>query len=370
MRNTLRLLCAALAIAVLATACGEDDGAGVRVIDDGGSGSGSGSASGSGSGSASGSASGVASAAAGPLGGYEPASDVAGHTKVTLDVCAVAAALEQGDFAAAAEAYAEGGNSVKGDGSVRTLKGFAATPLDEPSWQGAAEHFGSDTWLDDEVTAALEGTGRFAAASEEQRTQAVQKGIQNGVMVAWVLHELDAAKAKVAAGETDPAEGAPHNVDEGWAFYHGENPDCAPYATADKRGADFGRGHAVNEAILAAFSAARDAAAAGDTGAYAEADAEIRRQLVITYVQAVEKYTAKSAEGGDEAAKQQAEGYAFYRVIAPQIAAASAEAAKAIETALGGARPPTKAQADTALQALRDAYDPLGVTAEDIGSLQ
>lgn len=365
MRNTLRLLCAGLALAVLATACGEDDGAGVRVIDDG-----SDSASASGSGSASGVAPGAASGAAGPLGGYEPASDVAGHAKVTLDVCAVAAALEQDDFAAAAEAYAEGGNSVKGDGSVRTLKGFASTPLDEASWQAAAEHFGSDTWLDDAVTEALEGTGRFADASEDQRTQAVQKGIQNGVMVAWVLHELDAAKAKMAAGETDPAEGAPRNVDEGWAFYHGENPDCAPYATADKRGVDFGRGHAVNEAILVAFGAARDAAVAGDTDAYDKADTEIRRQIVITYVQAVEKYTAKAAERGDDAAKEQAEGYAFYRVIAPQIAAASAEAAKAIETALGGTQPPTEAQADAALQALRDAYDKLGVTAEEIGTMQ
>lgn len=368
MRKTLRLLCAALALAVMTTACGNDDGAGVRVLDEGEGGSGSGSASGSGSGS--GSASGVSSGPAGPLGGYEPASDVAAHAKVTLDVCAVNAGLEQGDFEAAAAAYAEGGNSLKGDGGARTLKGFASSPLDEPSWQAYAEHFGSDTWLDDYVTDALEGTGRFAGASDDQRKQGVGKGVQNGVMVAWVLHELDAARAKIEAGETDPAGGAPHNVDEGWAFYHGENPDCAPYATADKRGADFGRGHAVNEGMLAAFGAARDAAIAGDADAYAQAEAEIRRLLTVTYVQAVEKYTAKAGGGADDAAKQQAEGYAFYRVIAPQIAEASPEAAAALDEALGAEEPPTQEEADAAIEALRAAYGDLGVTAEDIGTLQ
>ena len=53
-----RICTAALASLLLfATACGSDDGAGVRTIEEGGSSSASGSASGSGSASASGSAS-------------------------------------------------------------------------------------------------------------------------------------------------------------------------------------------------------------------------------------------------------------------------------------------------------------------------
>ena len=74
------------------------------------------------------------------------------------------------------------------------------------------------------------------------RRQGIQKGVQNQILIAWVLHELDAALVKVVGpGNVIPESGAPHAVDEAWAFYHGEKPDCSPYATADRRGADFGR---------------------------------------------------------------------------------------------------------------------------------
>ena len=61
-------------------------------------------------------------------------------------------------------------------------------------------------------------------------------------MVAWALHEVVAAINKAADGNFDPASGAPHNWDEGWAFYHGADPGCGPFATADKRGGNFGTG--------------------------------------------------------------------------------------------------------------------------------
>lgn len=373
MRVSVRAFALLVVFALMLAGCGQDDGAAVRVIGDGGSASASGSASGPGSVSGSGAATGVTAA----LGGYEPVSDVASHAKITLDVCGVAAALEAEppDFGAAGRAYAEGGNSMKGDGEVRTLQGFAASPLDEPTWQAYAAHFGDETWLDTYVTDALDGTGRFEGAADDVRTQGVAKGIQNGVLVMWVLHELDAAAAKVEDGNTDPAEGAPHNIDEGWAFYHGENPDCAPFATADKRGEDFGTGSAVNDSMLEQFTAARDAAAAGDVDALAAADAEIRRQILITYLQAATKYatrTGEAVEAGDtdDARKQQAEGHAFYRVIAPQVADRAPDADAALSDVLGGDELPTKEEADAAVAELAASYDALAVTEEEIGTLQ
>ncbi len=120
--------------ALALAACGDDDGGSVREI---GGGSASGSGSGSGSGSASGSASGVASGPSTPFGGYTPASDVGEHAKVSLDVCAINEALdaESIDFDAIEVIYNEGGNSVGGDGSPRTLAGFARdTERDSETW--------------------------------------------------------------------------------------------------------------------------------------------------------------------------------------------------------------------------------------------
>lgn len=361
MRVHLRFLAVIGVLLATLTACSTDDGAGVRTLDGGGSGS----ASASGSGSSSGVSPDESSE---PLGGYAPVSDVAGLAAVSRDVCDVQAAAGEGDFAAAEAAYAKGGNSLRDNGTARTLKGFATTVLDEPSWQASSEYFGSDTWLDDYVTAALQGTGKFADLDDAARKQAVNKGVQNGVLIAWVEHELDGAKALLAANDVD-TKGAAHHVDEAWALYHGDEPECAPFLTAEKRGADFGRGSAVNNALLAAFEQARDAAVEGDAEAFAAADDTIRHHLLVTYLQAVIKYTSQAASGNDDAKEKQMEGQAFFRVIAAQVAAEAPDAAAALQSALEGPELPTQQQVDKALELLRAAYGDLGVTATEIGTL-
>lgn len=365
---------AALALGGVAAGCGDDDGADVRNVGET-AGSASGSASGSGSGS--GSASGVSGSttATEPFGGYAPASDVAGHAKVTRDVAAINAILEEDpvDFAAAAALYRDGRNSIAGDGTTRTLAGFATEAREEPVWDDYVAFYDDPAWLDTFVTDALEGTGTFAGASDDVRAQGVQKGIQNGVMVAWTLHELTAARADVAAGEIAPADGAPHKVDEAWAFYHGEDPTGAPFATADKRGADFGTGSAVNTAVLDRIEAARDAAVAGDAAALDAAVAEVTRQITITYVQAALKYAATAdaelAEGDEaEARVQQAEGLAFFRVVAPLVAAADPGAARTTLDALDVTAGPRAGMGDRVATALEGAYEGLGITPAEIGT--
>ena len=148
--------------------------------------------------------------------------------------------------------YVESGNSVNSDGSVRTIAGFARPGRDEPIWSDYATHFGDPTWLDSFVMSAIQGTGAFADESDLVR----QKGIQNQVMVAWVFHEVVAALAKAGDGNFDPASGAPHNWDEGWAFYHGADPNCG--------GGNFGTGTAVNDALAAAFTKGVEALADGE----------------------------------------------------------------------------------------------------------
>lgn len=312
-------------------------------------------------------------------GGYDYASDVSSHRLAVADVCAINESLdaEPPDFAGVTETYRDGGNSVKPDGSVRTIEGFASN---EDRNQQLQDYYGSPTPLDDHVAAALERSGPFAGESDAVRRQAVQKGIQNQIMVAWVIFELDGALARAEEGNFDPDKGVAHKIDEAWAFYHGAEPDCAPFATADKRAADFGTEGAdgatarANEEILAAMIRGRDASLASDAAGVQAADSEIRRAIMVTYSQATLKYAQTMGEAvaaGDTAAarEQQAEGWAFWRTIEATAASSGADAA-AVNGVLSLDNPPGEGGIETVRGALRPAWDTLGITDDDLGTLQ
>lgn len=371
LRTTLIAMLALLAI--LAASCGDDDddGASVRSLDGDTIQS---------SASASSSAPAVESGdvtATSADGGYEYASNVDAHRLVVADICGIGDLLDAGDFAAVATIYTDGVNSVNSDGSVRSIGGFATA---EDRNHGLAEFYGTATPLDDFITAALEGTGIFAGESDAVRGQGVEKGMQNQTMVAWTVHELNTAIAKANDGDFDIASGAVHNWDEGWAFFHGFQPGCAPYATGDKRAANYGTVGAdgetalANEAILAAMIEGRDALLAEDAaGAQAAAD-EVIRNVAITYSQAAIRYASliedDLADGDTETARvHQAEGYAFWRVIEAYMTPAGADG-DAINAILGlDNEPGANGYGDEVRAALQPALDALGITDADIGEL-
>jgi len=380
-RKVSLLILGSLAVLVLGAACGDDDGedrpGAVDVI--GGSGSVSASVSGvSGSASASG-VSGPVKAAdpSGAIGGYQPASDVAQHARVSLDVAEINSLLGASpiDFAAVKKIYLEGGNSTKSSGN-RTIAGAARAERSEPIWDDFVDYYGDKNWLDTFVMSALDGTGAFAGESDGVRKQGVQKGIQNQIMIAWALHEVVVAQAKVADGNIDPAKGAPHNWDEWWAFYHGVEPKGAPFATADKRGGNFGTGSAVNDALLVASQDGLQATIDGDAAALQVAADEIVRQITVTYIQATIRYANKIdsdlASGDAEKARvHQAEGWAFFRVIEPWVAAVDASAAEKISSLYDLAAGPPMAGSGAAVQAaIESTYAGLGVNATEVGTLQ
>lgn len=377
MRNSRFGTVAVATLLVVLAACGSDDGATVRDLGADGSASASGSASGSSSGSASGpapSASGTSEAD----GGYDYASDVSSHRLLVADICEVNELLDADpiDFEAVGDLYRNGKNSVKADGSVRTLAGFASDPEGDPA---LALYFGSETPLDDFVTDAIDGSGIFSGASEGVRRQGVQKGVQNQIMVAWTLAELDSALAKAEEGNWDPSSGAVHSWDEAWAFYHGAQPGCAPYATADKRGDNFGTmadetTSVANAAILTAMNDGREALEAENIAGAESAADEVRRSLFVTYSQAAVRYAtvaaADVADGnGDDAAVHQAEGLAFWRVIEAQAAEAGADV-DAVNAILAiGTEPGVNGGGDEVAAALAPAWEAWGITPEDIGTL-
>ncbi len=387
-RRWIRGLSAAVVACLLIAGCSSDDGATVRNLAEEDAPTADGSAS-----SAGGSSSAGASApadgstdvdlAAGEAvdgeGGYDYASDVTAHRQVTLDVCEIKELLdaETPDFDAASSVYTDGEHSINSDGSVRTLAGFATA---DDRLHGLDNYYGTAAPLDDWMIEALGATGRFADASDAVRAQAVEKGVQNQILVAWTIHELNSALEKAEAGDIDPAEGAPHNWDEAWAFYHGAAPGCAPFATANSRAENFatltGDGVAeANVAIVEAMNAGRDALIAGDTQTAADAVDEIIRNLVITYSQAAIRYATlvgQDVENGDldAAAEHRVEGLAFFRVIEALVAARGADVDSVNAVFDLDAEPGSNGGPDEIRTALTPAWDAFGVTAEDIGTLQ
>tara|TARA_B100000424_G_scaffold103569_1_gene77991 strand:- start:698 stop:1909 length:1212 start_codon:yes stop_codon:yes gene_type:complete len=260
-------------------------------------------------------------------GGYDYASNVDNHRMLMGDVCDIKDLSGAYDWDGVMDIYENGKYAEKSDGSYRTLIGFADASGKNHAYD---DYYGADGSWNDFVSAAIEGTGPFAGESDTVRDQATEKGIQNGVMTAYAIHELNAAIIKAEAGNWGPDD-AQHAWDEGWAFYHG--PDdadadydgCGPFATAAKRGGNFGTGDATNIATLAAMNDGLTALKNEDMQGVIDARDEVLKNVVIVYSQASVRYASKMTEdlaAGDTADydKHQAEGHAFYRVIEAYVA--------------------------------------------------
>ena len=260
-------------------------------------------------------------------GGYTYASNVDNHRMLMGDVCDIKDLSGAYDWDGVKDIYEDGKYAEKSDGSYRTLMGFADASGKNHAYDA---YYGADGSWNDFVSAAIDGTGPFEGESDTVRDQAVEKGIQNGVMTAYAIHELNAAIIKAEAGNWG-ADDAQHAWDEGWAFYHGpddSNHDydgCGPYATAAKRGGNFGTGDATNIATLAAMNAGLTALQNEDMQGVVDARDEVLKNIVIVYSQASVRYASKMTDdlaAGDTADydKHQAEGHAFYRVIEAYVA--------------------------------------------------
>ncbi len=263
-------------------------------------------------------------------GGYTYASNVDNHRSLMKDLCDIkAAASSDGgyNFALAKEIYVNGSNAQKSDGSFRTLFGFASADAlgADGKNHGYDSYYGISGSVDAHIMAAMDGTGDFVNASDTVRYQGIAKLTVNMGMVAYTIHELNTAMDKANAGNVDNDSGAPHNWDEGWAFFHGPDEDwsCSPAYVMKKRAADFGTTtNDVSNALTATETAMVDGLAAlqaGDSDGYTAAVDTVVKNLVITYSQAVLKYTSKM-DSNDSAEKYQAEGYAFWKAIEALVA--------------------------------------------------
>ena len=262
----------------------------------------------------------TASTTSGTDAGYTYASDVENHRALMKDLCDIkAAASSDGgyDFATAKDIYTNGKNAEKSDGSFRTLAGFAAADGKKHAYD---DYYNMSGAVGKHIMDAMEGTGDFTNTSNTVRYQGIAKLTANMGMVAYTIHELNSAVAKADAGNVDNDSGAPHNWDEGWAFFHGPEEDwsCSPAYTMKKRAADYGtETDGVSNALTATTNAMVDGLAAlqaEDSAGYTAATNTVVKNVIITYSQATLKYASKmdNAESGE---KYQVEGYAFWKTI-------------------------------------------------------
>jgi len=255
-------------------------------------------------------------------GGYTYASNVDNHRSLMADMCDIKTYASNAQWTAAKDVYQNGKNAPKSDGSYRTLAGFAAATGKQHNYDA---YYGMNGSVDAHIMAALDGTGDFANTSDTVRYQGVAKLTANMAMVAYTIHELNTAVNKAEAGNWENNDsGAPHNWDEGWAFFHGpdENVGCGPVSTLNKRANDFGTKtntsfgdvanttHAITDAMVGGLAALQT----NDSTGYNDAGGVVVKNVIIAYSQAVLKYTYKM-DSTTDAAKYQAEGYAFWKTI-------------------------------------------------------
>ena len=313
----------------------------------------------------------------GALGGYQPVSDVAGHARMSLDLCEISRLLDSrpADFAGVAAIYRQGKFSDESEGVKRTLGKFAGESRSAEDTLGRYERYlGGTGWLNTFVGDAIDGVGAFAGASEAVRREAVRIGVRDQIMVAWAFHELDAAVEKAAKGSFTKKSGAPHNWDEVWAYYHGEKPECSPFATAQSSEKEFGVGTLITRRLQLFAKDGLKATVDKKALAVRAARDQIVRDITISYVQSVILAAAKvdaavAAGKADEARVSQAGGLAYYRVIEPLIARANTTAAEAIAGVFDLKANPAAGSAAKVTAAFSTTYGPLGIAPEDVGDL-
>ena len=351
--------------------------------------------------------------------GYEPASDVGSHSMIDLDMAELETAV--GEYATSTvwisdalfiyDAGGNGGNgnSIKGSGEIRTLKGFATKdysvftgnyaeqlpPIYTAYWaaNGLPQ---AETWANTFITKDYS-----AIVKDVGWAELIQKGANYQAVWMYVIHELEDAIGDCFAGDITANDDSVHAWDEAWAFYAGSmvgtttanavmDDGTLIWELAEKRGKDFGTTHStgpatVNVNLLAEFIDGRDKIIAADCAGAEPIIDNIIKQMSIPLIQGTLKYAywADPATAGDCAAdagknaltasdgcvKSWAEAWAFAAAVLPQVAECDWGAAETIRYSLDiEAAAPVQGGFYSVKSAIESTYRCLGITCADVGA--
>jgi len=352
-----------------------------------------------------------------PIAGYKPLTDVVPHSKIDLDqkeINSNAGATTQEGWDEAIRIYAEGGggmctdadiaagpclaqadmakcskdgngpcssccykttsdpkgNSVKGSGSIRTLKGFAMSGEKKMSTEEMypiySAYWGDANYADTFVMSAYND----ANMSPTMKNELIKKGTAYQANWMYVLHEFEDAIADCLAGDIyandlTPSGAAPHAWDEGWAFYAGslegedgtKSDGVLQYNLANKRGGRMMTAVAgasgtatANVRALAAAKTGRDLIAKEQCEEAKASMASIKKEMVLPLIQGTIEYAYKADpksdypckyEGDDACLKEWGEGWAFAAGALPLIDKCDSKVAAMVVANLGVTSPIT-----------------------------
>jgi hypothetical protein len=342
------------------------------------------------------------------LGGYKPASNVVEHAQMVYDVKDITNYASSGDFAAAKAVYTGGKYSCKSTSNTRKFQGFVSQATVDSKLRGEAffDSFTggngpvaalgvmpgrsgavngmlslSETFWDDFMIGALDGTGSFDGLDDDVRKMAVKKGIL-GVLTLYTTHELESAINKAHSGNTADTQ-APHAWDEGWAFYYGSYTTAGKYSAWEftkKRDLDYAydannaRVSGTVEAKVEILDYFLYGLRASRTGTVSvsemiEARDNIYRMLALSSIRAALKYAYK-AQNPSYSAAYQMEGYAYWLAAAGWVDQASPGVGQAVLNLFDFTKNESQLDSDlycAVKAALIPAYGPLGLDCTMVG---
>lgn len=279
---------------------------------------------------------------------YTPVSDVVPQQNLSLDIRDIGALMNPPDnkpvnWAAARAVYDKGGNSKEGDGSARTLASVATNPKVLAQFPNGAKVLGNASFLDATVRSAIDGTARAKGVGDKARKQLVDKAIL-AVIYGEILEELEAAQGKVKEGKLDNAKGAPHNVDEAWAYYTGAKDAKGEYSyalcsTAGKRERNFKIEGRLDIPLQKAIGACLQAAQKGDAASMDKAVAQTKGYINAIFYLASLRYMSQLVADTDPKEREVhlAEGWGFFQTLRPAVAVVSSSGADTVEAVYAGA---------------------------------
>ncbi|GBF91791.1 hypothetical protein Rsub_04896 [Raphidocelis subcapitata] len=308
------------------------------------------------------------------LRGFTFSSNVGEYLAISQDICDIRKMLNKQEppYADAQAIYMDGKNAKTSTGKVLSMRELATQKqVDLPFWKLYTKHFKTPVWIDDVVQRAFQGLAPFKAPV--QRVQLIVKGLESGLQVATLMTALDRAAAALKAGKKDDALQA---LDQGWAIFVGGNTDCGLWTVTMKRANEYGtkvncESSGSSDKILKAFLKAQAAIKAGDQKGVEAAIKDVQAAIFATFTQATVTYAHEmylDKEAGLPADEHQVEAYAFYRTIAPLVAAGNSTASEALDFFLFPGQPvPAKDIDLVSLRALGTAYEFNGITPKDVG---
>jgi hypothetical protein len=270
--------------------------------------------------------------------------------------------------------------------TYRTLKGFSKDLTGEPMYDIYNNYWGSTTYADDFVSAAIMGTADagsgvdFGTLTDIERYQLIMKGVAYQSTWIYALHEYESAIVKCEANSLDDETGAPHAWDEGWAFYAGsmqtagESDGMLTYTLAEKRCSNFGTCDSAGlaEANKMHLDYATSGLAHIRAGECTDANddlTEIKKWMTVPLIQGTLRYAYKcDPNAGNEGAEACSEGYAFAAALLPQLDNANPSAAATVKTNMipGASIPDGFAAVKSAIEST---YISMGISCLDIAGL-